>query len=77
MEIVTDGEEPAEMIQVEGMLGWVASAWKLPREMVISWEREGGHWRIGLKAPGGTAEGLIGWEGLGQVPRNPWKLGLP
>lgn len=52
MEIVTDGEEPAEMIQVEGMLGWVASAWKLLREMAISWEREGGHWRIGLKAPG-------------------------
>lgn len=29
VEIVTDGEEPAEMIQVEGMLGWEASAWKL------------------------------------------------
>lgn len=26
MEIVTDGEEPAEMIQVEGMLGWTAGS---------------------------------------------------
>lgn len=37
VEIVTDGEEPAEMIQVRGILGWVAPAWMLPGEVVISW----------------------------------------
>lgn len=24
-----------------------------------------------------VALGMVGWEGLGQVPRNPWKPGLP
>lgn len=29
VEIVSDGEEPAEMIQVGGLWGWEASAWEL------------------------------------------------
>lgn len=76
MEIVTDGEEPAEMIQVEGMLGWVASAWKLLRGGdqlgARGWSLE--DWAEGTW---GTAQSLIDWEGLGQVPRNPWKLDVP
>ena len=44
VEIVTDGEEPADMIQVESC-GEGSSAWKPLREAVISWGHEGDGWR--------------------------------
>lgn len=65
VEIVTDGDEPAEMIQVEGMLGWVASPWVLPREAVVS-----GGMRV---VSGGLGGGRLGHcSGLWLARRVPW-----
>lgn len=124
VEIVTDGEEPAEMVQVEGTLGWVASGWKLLRgcdqlrDMRAFSHRLGGEasgplligclviqsqvplwadgpvaWQVGrLNQPslpllGTLAQdswprqsqwpSVMGWEGLGQLHRNPRKPSLP
>lgn len=64
VEIVTDGEEPADMIQVErccgrGRVGGGGSSWKPLRVAVISWGHEGGGWRA-VGASGVAAQGSAG-----------------
>lgn len=126
VEIVTDGEEPAEMIQVGGCwgaqlgeaggmnvvsrgwrvwvsgLGYCLGLWLAHRVPSCDSGESAplGGWTSGLAGglgwtqplltsagcpcaghclppPDVVALGVMGWEGLGQVPRNPWKPGLP
>lgn len=56
VEIVTDGEEPAEMIQVDGTLGWVA------RSLCLKVLREAGEAGVMRVVSGG-------WWGWGHLGR--------